>query len=203
MTEAYTTQDLIDILAAERQACLRGERLNLTSARSTGHPVVDLFLQTDGLQKYTAYQGFKDAVHRYQREHCVSGIVWREIEVREERLRYPEVDAHLVALPEDMETLKNARESVLQFWSRATAGMDLYLSVERGKDHQSIEAEEIEAIAQRTEWATLLKWEKTDFLEMMLQLGWGPPEEASSWRNWPRSGSEYVHAVLPGRRPIG
>lgn len=45
--------------------------------------------------------------------------------------------------------------------------------------------------------------ENSSFLEMILQLGWGKPEEAYYKRGRPGSGSEYIHAVNPGNRPIG
>ena len=80
--------------------------------------------------------------------------------------------------------------------------MDLYLSVNSGKDYRRIATEDVGAIVQRTEWASLWKWEKLDFLEILLQLGWGKPEEAYYKRGWPMSGSEYIHAVKPGQQPI-
>jgi len=49
--------------------------------------------------------------------------------------------------------------------------------------------------------ANIFKWEKSNFLEMLLQLGWGKLEEAAYRRGWPVSGSEYVHAVKPGKLP--
>jgi len=36
---------------------------------------------------------------------------------------------------------------------------------------------------------------KFKFLEIVLQLGWGQPAEAAYKREWPASGSEYIHAV--------
>ncbi|MEZ2252539.1 MAG: hypothetical protein ACBR21_29940, partial [Microcoleus sp.] len=76
------------------------------------------------------------------------------------------------------------------------------LSINSGKDFRSIEPMDVEAIVQRTEWVNLWKWEKLDFLEILLQLGWGKPEEAYYKRGWPTSGSEYIHAVKPGQKPI-
>ncbi|MBD0387941.1 MAG: hypothetical protein ICV54_15870, partial [Nostoc sp. C3-bin3] len=70
MSKVYTTQELIQILAAERQACLKGKRLKLEIPVS-GNPVIDQFLITDGLQHFTAYQDFKTAIHEYQRENQV------------------------------------------------------------------------------------------------------------------------------------
>lgn len=61
----------------------------------------------------------------------------------------------------------------------------------------------MELIAQRTEWASLCLFTNSQFLEIILQLGWGKPEEASYKRGFPASGSEYIHAVNPGNRPIG
>ncbi|MBG1245002.1 hypothetical protein ACEYW6_21520 [Nostoc sp. UIC 10607] len=202
MSKVYTTQELIQILAAERQACLKGKRLKLEIPVS-GNPVIDQFLKTDGLQQFTAYQDFKTAIHDYQRENQVSGIIWREVTVKGKNLNYPEVDSELIALPSDLEILKTAKNSIVEFWYEVSIGMDLYLSFNNSKQYQQIATSDVERIVQRTEWAGLCKWENSSFLEMILQLGWGKPEEAYYKRGRPRSGSEYIHAVNPGNRPIG
>ncbi|MEH2331327.1 hypothetical protein [Nostoc sp.] len=202
MSKVYTTQELIQILAAERQACLKGKRLKLEITVS-GNPVIDQFISTDGLQQFTAYQDFKTAIHDYQKENRVSGIIWREVTVKGKNLHYPEIDTELIALNGDLEILKAAKNSIVEFWYDVTIGMDLYLSFNNSKQHQQIVTSDVERIVQRTEWASLCKWENSSFLEMILQLGWGKPEEAYYKRGRPRSGSEYIHAVNPGNRPIG
>ncbi|WP_445633440.1 Restriction endonuclease domain-containing protein [Nostoc sp. DSM 114161] len=202
MSKVYTTQQLIQILADERQACLKGKRLKL-EVKVSGNPVIDQFIRTEGLQKFTAYQDFKAAIHDYQRENKVSGIIWREMTVKGKYLHYPEVDTELIALTSDLEILKAAKNSILEFWYEVTTGMDLYLSFNNSKQHQQITIPDVERIAQITEWASLWKWENSNFLEIILQLGWGKPEEAYYKRGRPRSGSEYIHAVNPGNRPIG
>jgi hypothetical protein len=185
MSEVYSTEELIKILADERRACMNGERLNL-AASASGSP----------------YRDFKAAVHRYQRQHQISGIVWRQITMKGQTLRYPAVDDQLVALSSDLELLKAAKVSILAFWYSVTQDMDLYLSINSGKDYRQIEPDEVEAIAQRTEWTSLSVHGNSTFLEIILQLGWGKPEEASYKRGWPTSGSEYIHGVNPGKRPI-
>ncbi|MEH2382530.1 MAG: hypothetical protein V7K27_27195 [Nostoc sp.] len=202
MSKVYTTQELIQILAAERQACLNGKRLKLEITVS-GNPLIDQFLRTDGLQQFSAYQDFKTAIHDYQRENQVSGIIWREVTVKGKNLNYPEVDTELIALISDLEILKAAKSSIVEFWDEVSMGMDLYLSFNNSKQYQQIVTSDVERIVQRTEWASLCKWENSSFLEMILQLGWGKPEEAYYKRGRPRSGSEYIHAVNPGNRPIG
>jgi hypothetical protein len=202
MSKVYTTEELIQILADERQACLKGERLKLAIAVS-GNPVIDQFIRTDGLQKFSAYQDFKAAIHDYQREYQVSGIVWREVTVKGKTLRYPEVDAQLIGLPSDLEILKSVKNSLMGFWYQVTEGMDLYLSFNNNKQYQQILKTDVERIAQRTEWSSLWKSENSNFLEIILQLGWGKPEEACYKRGRPGSGSEYIHAVNPGNLPIG
>ncbi|MEA5514576.1 hypothetical protein [Nodularia sp. UHCC 0506] len=202
MSKVYTSEELIQILADERQACLKGKRLKLEVTVS-GNPVIDQFIQTDGLQKFTAYQDFKAAIHDYQRENQVSGIVWREMTVKGKTLRYPEVDTELIALSTDLELIKAHKNTILEFWDKVTAGMDLYLSFNNSKQHQKILKTDVERIAQITEWASLWKWENANFLEMILQLGWGKPEEARYKRGRPQSGSEQIHAVNPGNHPIG
>ena len=202
MSKVYSTTELIDILAAERQACLKGQRLNLAATPRTGNPVVDQFIKPEAFQKFTAYQDFKAAIHRYQREYLVSGIVWRQVMVNGKTITFPIVHEQLIALSDDLEILQAAKVSVLKFWNQVTIGMDLYLGVSYGKDFRQVEIQEVEAIAQRTEWANIQKWEKSSFLEMLLQLGWGRPESADYRRGWPHSGSEYIHAVKPGKQPI-
>jgi hypothetical protein len=202
MSKVYTTDELIEILAAERQACLKGERLKL-EVNVSGNPVIDQFIRTEGLQKFTAYQDFKAAIHNYQQEYQVSGIVWREMTVKGKTLRYPEVDTQLIALASDLEIIKAAKNSILNFWYEVTAQMDLYLSFNNSKQYQKITVADVERIAKITEWASLWKWENPNFLEMILQMGWGKPEEASYKRGRPKSGSEFIHAVNPGNQPIG
>jgi hypothetical protein len=202
MSKVYTTEELIQILRSERQACLKGERLKLEVTVS-GNPLIDQFIKSDGLQKFTAYEDFKAAIHDYQKKYDVSGIIWRKVTIKSKSLQYPEVDTQLIALTSDLEIIKNAKNSVLNFWYEVTDGMDLYLSFNNSKQYQNIIKADVERIALRTEWASLCVFENSNFLEIILQLGWGKPEEASYKRGRPHSGSEYIHAVNPGNRPIG
>ena len=201
MLEVYSTEELIKILADERRACMNGERLNL-AASASGNPLIDRFLKPDGIQKFSAYRDFKAAVHRYQQQHQVSGIVWRQLTIKGMTLGYPAVDEQLVALSSDLEILKEAKAAILAFWWRVTSDMDLYLSINAGKDYRQIMPNDVRTIAYRTEWANLSVYGNSNFLEIILQLGWGKPEEASYKRGWPTSGSEYIHAVNPGKYPI-
>ena len=202
MSEVYSTEELIKILADERRACMNGQRLNL-AASASGNPLIDRFLKPDGIQKFSAYRDFKAAVHRYQQQHQVSGIIWRQLTLKGQTLRYPVVDEQLMALKSDLEILKAAKDSILAFWGNVTLGMDLYLSITTGKEFRRIMPDDVGAIAYRTEWANLFQHGNSTFLEVILQLGWGKPEEASYKQGWPTSGSEYIHAVNPGKRPIG
>jgi hypothetical protein len=201
MSRVYSTEELIQILAEERRACMNGQRLNL-AASASGNPVIDRFLKSEGIQKFSAYRDFKAAVHHYQRQHQVSGIVWRQLTLNGITLRYPTVHDQLVALTRDVEIIKAAKPSILEFWRQVTPGMDLYLSIRLGKDYRQIQADDVDAIASRTEWVNLLHYGNSQILEIILQLGWGKPEEASYRRGWPASGSEYIHAVPLGQRPI-
>lgn len=198
----YTTEQLIKILADERHACLQGQRLKIAK-KTSGNPVIDKLIKGEGAQKFNAYQDFKAAVHAYQQEHRVSGIVWRQLTLKGKTLRYPEIDSQLIALPEDLETLRVFKRTVISFWQEVTANMDLFMSVRNGIEYRLVMPTDVDRINQRTEWASLCKWEKANFLEIVLQLGWGQPAEAAYRRGWPVSGSEYIHAVIPGNLPIG
>ncbi|WP_353258515.1 hypothetical protein [Prochlorothrix hollandica] len=202
MNPIYTTIELIRILDTEGETYLRGERLSLLSTAPTGHAVVDYFLKSDGIQKYTAYQDFKATIHAYQRQHQVSGLVWRELVVRGQSLHYPEVDPRLVTLPADVLILQLHKPRILDYWQRVTASMDLYLASDRGTHYLPLEPAAVGAMADKAQWAQLQAWERAEFLEVVLQLGWGAPEAAAHWRNRPEAGSDYIHGVRPGQRPI-
>lgn len=202
MSQVYTTKELIQILADERRACLKGERLKL-EVNVSGNPVIDQFIKTDGLQKFSAYQDFRASIHEYQRKYKVSGIINQIINLKGKTLYYPLVDSQLITLPSDLSILKAAKIYILNFWHEVTGDMDLYLSINNGKQYQEIEKIDVERIAHRTEWCSLWKWENSQFLEIILQLGWGKVELAAYRRNFPVSGSEYIHAVNPENLPIG
>lgn len=203
MTSVYSTEDLLKILAEERRACMNGERLNLNVSPSGISPFIDMFLQTEGIQKFTAYNDFKATIHRYQQEHQISGVIWERQTIGGRSHHYPRVAEQLISLPQDLLLIQTAKEGILSFWQAVTEGMDLYLSLVGGKVHQPITRSEIEHLGQRSQWATLSQQGRDQSLEIILQLGWGKPEEAHYRRGWPESGSEYVHAVMPGQVPLG
>jgi hypothetical protein len=203
----YTTEELIQILEAERLACLKGKRLNLT-VKPSGNALVDKFIKPDAMQKFSAYQDFRAVVHRYQEENQVSGIVWQNFIYQEKSLFFPQVHDQLIALPQDLESIKAAKNSIFKFWQEITENMDLYLSINYGKKYQKLETGIVAAIAlnttdsfipQQIEWINL----SLSGSEIILQLGWGQPESAAYKQGLPNSGSEYIHAVQPGNYPIG
>ncbi len=203
MSQVYSTAELLDILSRERRACMNGHRLSLAASPTGFSPVLDQFLSTDGIQRFTAYDDFRRTVHQYQRDHQVSGIVWQTVTVRDQSLRYPKVDEHLVALPSDLAAIRAAKSQIFAFWCTVTPGLDFYLGLTGGKVYQAITAADIQRIADRTEWMTL--WTQgrgVNDVELILQMGWGKPEESSYRRGFPDSGSEFVHAVPPGQQPL-
>jgi hypothetical protein len=203
MSKIYSTEELIKILSDERRACINGQRLNLAATPSGINPLIDRFVKAEGIQKFTAYSDFRNTVHRYQREYEVSGIVWQHITIKEQPFRYPRIDDQLISLSNDLMILRSAKASIVTFWREVTMGMDLYLSLNNGKFHQPATIEDIDHILHRSEWATLTQQGRAETLEIILQLGWGRPEEALYRRGFPESGSEYIHAVQPGRLPLG
>jgi hypothetical protein len=201
MSQPHTTEELLKILADERRACMNGQRLNLAVSPS-GSPFLDKFLQPEGLQRFTAYRNFRTAIHDYQRAHQVSGIVWQTFTLKGHSLSFPKIDDQLIALDRDRQTLQAAKTNLFDFWWKITAGMDFYLSLNAGKSYRLIGPADIEWIMQRTEWASLTQQGKQNTLELILQLGWGQPDEAAYRHGFPDSGSEYVHAVNPGHTPL-
>ncbi len=203
MLKIYSTEELVKILTEERRACMNGQRFNLAATPSGINPVIDRFVKADGIQKFTAYNDFRNTVHRYQREHQISGIVWQTITIKGSTFRYPKIDDQLISLNSDWMILRAAKASIMAFWREVADGMDFYLSMNCGKFHQPMSGQDLDRILDRTEWATLTHQGSENTLEILLELGWGRPEEALYHRGFPESGSEYIHAVPPGRTPLG
>lgn len=201
MSQVYTTEDLLNILAAEYQACLKGQRLNLAATTTEVNPVVAPFVNTEAVQKFTAYRDFRDTIHRYQIEHQVSGIVWRQLTVKGQTIEYPEVAEQLLALPQDLDTLRQAKANILQFWQVAIAGMDLYFASNHGREHRPLAASELVPLATNRTWLSLSKHERNDFLQLVLLLG-TPDSHRAGAPSWLDRGSEFVCAVNPGQTPI-
>ena len=203
MSNLYSTEDLIHILAQERKACINGDRLNLAAMPSGINPLLDRFVNADGIQRFTAFNDFRRTVHSYQQEHQISGIVWHHLTLRGKTFCYPKIHEHLVSLPSDLAILQREKAAIVAFWREVTEGMDFYLSMNGGKNYAEMRLNDIDRILQRSEWATLSHQGKGDSLEIILQLGWGKPEAAVYRRGFPESGSESIHAVQPGQVPIG
>ncbi len=201
MPPVYTTQDLIDILAKERLSCLRGERLNLSAAQVV-HPLLDRLIDPAAVQKFSAYKGFKAVVHQYQREHQVSGIIWWEISDCDRTLIYPIVHEELLAIPQDVELLKSHKSRVVDFWQGITSGMEFHLSICHGKDFQPVSPQLVNALVDRSEWATIHRWANPNFRQVVLQLGVArgcdDPHDQSC-----HLFTEDIYGVDPGQRPIG
>jgi hypothetical protein len=203
MTTIYSTEELINILAEERRACINGHRLHLAATPSGLNPVIDRFLKPDGIQKFTAYDNFRQTVHDYQREHHVSGLVWQCLSLKGQVFSFPTIDDQLISLNSDLRILRAAQSAIVNFWQTVTQDMELYLSLQGGKCHQAVTVADVDRLIQRSEWANLSHHGKEQSLEIILQLGWGRPELAIYRRGFPESGSEYIHAVYAGRQPLG
>lgn len=197
----YTTQDLVEILAAEHLACVKGQRLDL-NATVSGNPLLDQLINPEGAQRFSAYQGFRRAIHQYQRHAQISGLVWKTIDLFQTQLTFPQLHDDLIALPEDLQKMREYFQPIYRFWCTITVDLDLYLECSQGRDYQLISSAEVQHLAREKQWANLKKHERSSFLEVVLQLGWGDPALAKDRHSWPNSGRDYIHAVRPGFKPI-
>lgn len=187
----YSTQDLIRILDQELKAAWRGDRLLLSSEERVGVPIVTLALDTAQLGKVFVCQDFTQQIHQYQRDHQVSGIVWRELTVGDHRLRLPEIHQQLVAIAADKAILQGAKAAVLDFWWQATADLHFWQVTRTGV--KPLSKDEVAQLAERAEWAEL----DIGRDEFYLALCWGKPKECHYRWAYPDSGCDRL---IAGRR---
>ncbi|MGP1385939.1 MAG: hypothetical protein ACTS2F_20435 [Thainema sp.] len=185
----YTTQRLIEILDQELRANWRGERVLLSSDERINNPVIAKAIGTNKLSKVFAYQDFRAQVHEYQREHSVSGIVWRDCRYGNHTLRIPEIHNQLIAIPGDKEILMQSKAAALEFWWAVTQGMKFWLA---DMEPKPIAVEQVHYLIANTEWAEL-DIARTD---LYLGLCWGSPKDYRYQWAKPDSGCDRIIAAM-------
>ncbi|TVQ52135.1 MAG: hypothetical protein EA366_14435 [Spirulina sp. DLM2.Bin59] len=191
---AYTTAELIEILDREMRASCEGKRVLLSAeARLNADPVLALALGADKISNVYAYREFREQIHHYQREHNISGLIWRRCQFQGHPLRFPELHNQLIAIPEDLVTLRQAKGEVLAFWHLVSASLRLWLL---GKTDQEINPGFVEELAREAEWAEV----DVTMTEVYLGLCWGKPEERHCQWAFPESGCRRIVATpgVPG-----
>ena len=202
----YSTQELIAILDRELKANWKGKRILLSSADRINDPVVTKLLNMNQMSKVFAYQDFRNQVHQYQKRHQVSGIIWRHCIFEEQEVHYPEIHNQLIPLQEDKMVLIKAKESVINFWSKATVQMQFWLANVPGKTrvkkpqnsvsktgltpHQKITQEYVSKLIRQAEWAEI----DATRTEVYLGLCWGDPLEYRYQWAKPKSGCDRIIA---------
>lgn len=184
----YSTQDLIRILDQELRAAWRGDRLLLSPKERVGIPTVSMALDLEQVGKVFACQDFAQQIHHYQREHRVSGIVWRELRVGDRHLRLPEIHQQLIAIDSDKIILQNAKTAVLEFWWQITQGLQLWRL--ENYTPKAIAPGELIQQGQSAEWAELDIGRE----EFYLALCWGTPKECHYRWAYPDSGCDRLIA---------
>ena len=132
----YTTQELIEILDRELKASCQGKRIVLSSKERINDPVVSKLLDMKQVSKVFAYQDFRSQIHQYQKQHRVSGIIWRNCHFKEQTICFPEIYNQLIPIEEDKQVLIQAKEPIINFWQEVTAGMKFWLANVPGKKRE-------------------------------------------------------------------
>ncbi|MCW6037263.1 hypothetical protein K4A83_13425 [Spirulina subsalsa FACHB-351] len=184
----YTTEQLIEILEQELRASWKGERVLLSAEERFNDPVLAPLLGSHKIGKVYAYREFREQVHQYQKDHQVSGLVWRTCRFKGQTVRYPELHNQLIALEQDKEILLQSKASVLEFWQQTTPGLKFWFA---GHDPQAITPELVEQLAQDAEWAEV----DATLTELYLGLCWGNPQECHYQWAMPESGCRRIVAA--------
>lgn len=184
----YNTQELIEILEVELKANWQGQRLLMSSASRIDNPVIAKALNLNKVSKVFAYQDFRAQVHQYQREHQVSGIVWRTCRFRDFSVSIPELHNQLTAIEGDKEILVNAKAAIIDFWQQATTNMK-YFQVQQGV--QEITSITLNSLIAQREWAEVY----SGCNELYLGLCWGNPNESQYLWAKPHSGCDRLVAA--------
>jgi hypothetical protein len=214
----YSTQELIAILDRELKANWKGKRVVLSSADRINDPVVTKLLDMNQVSKVFAYQDFRTQIHQYQKQHRVSGVIWRNCTFKNQTVCYPEIHNQLIPLEEDKAILIQAKQSVIDFWLEVTSKMQFWLANTPGNDvsrntmrfnklsqknqeqkplknsqktpHLQITKEYVAKLSRQAEWAEV----DATRTEVYLGLCWGDPLEYRYQWAKPKSGCDRIIA---------
>ena len=207
----YTTQELIEILDRELKASCQGKRIVLSSKERINDPVVSKLLDMKQVSKVFAYQDFRSQIHQYQKQHRVSGIIWRNCHFKEKTICFPEIYNQLIPIEEDKQVLIQAKEPIISFWQEVTVGMKFWLANVPGKKgqgdretggqgeqenktktthHLKISAEYVDKLIRQSEWVEV----DAARTEIYLGLCWGDPLEYRYQWAKPKSGCDRIIA---------
>lgn len=191
----YATDQLIDILDAELRAMWRGDRILPSSVQRLEHPAIAHMLGAQKLSRCYGYRDFREQIHQYQREHQVSGLVWRSCTFERQIICYPELHNQLIAIPSDREILLEAKTQVLDFWREVTAQIPVW---SHSLPPHPVASTEVEAIAPQAEWVEI----DATRTELYLGLCWGDLREYQFPNAKPASGCARFIAARDRPTPI-
>jgi hypothetical protein len=184
----YSTEQLIDILEQEMRASVQGKRVLLSAEERFNDPVLSLALGTEKIGRVYAYREFREQIHQYQREHQVSGLIWRTCRFQGVTVRFPELHNQVIAIAPDKLTLQSAKAEVVNFWRQVTRDLQFWLI---GSEQQPISPELVETFIQEAEWAEV----DATLTDLYLGLCWGKPEERHYQWALPESGCRRIVAT--------
>ena len=184
---SYTTEELIKFLELELRATWGGKRLIFNAEEKLDNPVVAKAIDLDKMSRVFVFRDFRQQIHEYQRQHQVSGIVWRSVTFQDQSLSFPEVYNQLIAIDGDKEILMSAKSKVLDFWYQVTEGMKYYLSSDR---NSPITPSLLKQFSEEAQWAELDAGKE----EVYLGLCWGNPKEYIYQWAKPESGFHRIIA---------
>lgn len=191
---SYTTEQLIEILDQELRANWQGKRILFSSSERLNNPVLAKAIGAEKLSKVFAYRDFRAQIHEYQRQHQVSGLVWRVCRFNGYQVECPELHNQLIAIPQDKETLRAVKPRILEFWQKATANLWLWEEV---NPPTLIDAETVQEGVREVEWLEV----ETTRRELILNLCWGNPKECHYQWALPHSGRDRIMATPQPQPP--
>lgn len=184
----YTTEQLIDFLEKEHEACVAGERVFPLPDDAEEKAIefggfMGAFLGPERLAQVGVYHDYRDQIHEYQRNHQVSGvIVATETMPNGSVIRFPRQADQLILVDGDMEVLRGAKNRVVAAFVGQVQKGFYYLSQticskEGGEWSMETTLDFVGHFASDMEWATVHCSEGGGCFgpELSLQVGYGEP----------------------------
>jgi hypothetical protein len=191
ITDMKTTEELLALLESkefsspENQKSAKEISYGAYKLAVDYYEIVGAVLGSENINQVVNYRKFQEVIWEYQRQHQISGIIIKTVQLGDKTYRFPVPLKELLALENDLDILKAAVPRVIEAFTEYVSSRPLYLCYTAydkwdGEHHIQTTLDYIKHEAGYAHWAEITVEEDTN---VSLSLGWGNPHSSQDFED--------------------
>jgi len=177
----YTTEELIEILKKEQEACIKGQRtfpMPDNAEEIAKEYAIGKIVGAQGLFEIAVYHEFREQVQKYQIENGISGLETNSYLIGDKTYRFPIPVDQLELTSDDYHVLRLAKESIVEAfleWCDDSTYLSVSVELKDWDCHVETTKEYIMYFSSCCDWAEICG---KDDIELSLMIGYGDYHKA-------------------------